>query len=175
MSKRTVTFGVSSADEPIDDTLVVDPGSLVQKVSADVEETVAESTVSRTTVKEKILPTFFSFLLSYFAVDSLYKYSNQFILWIFVFVLLLGILTIVKYAVDTLLFSKEEVNDVDYMAIQSFFFLNRIIVFITTKLIVDLLSFTIAVTEMRWYIALILLATIFFYIFVIFEKIVVVS
>ena len=101
-------------------------------------------------ISDKLTPLIISAFISVFAVQLLYTYSDQQILWIAVMSVLLLILLEAKNLLKTRYYRQEELNDVDARTLLSFFSLTQIFVFIITKLVLDLTGFIAAINTMQW-------------------------
>jgi magnesium-transporting ATPase (P-type) len=102
-------------------------------------------------VSDKLTPMIISIFISIFAVQFLYIYSDQQILWIALFSIFLLIMLAAKSFVKTSYFRKEELNDVDARTLLSFFSLTQIVLAIITKLALDLTGFIAAINVMQWH------------------------
>lgn len=116
----------------------------------DVEE-VAALPQAGMPISDKLTPLLVSLFISVLAVNLLYTYSDQQILWIALFAVLLLILLGVKRIIKTKYFRKEELEDVDARTLLGFFSLTQILVVIITKLVVDLASLIAAINVMQWH------------------------
>lgn len=103
------------------------------------------------TVSDKLTPLIISAFISVFAVGLLYDYSDQKELWIAIITVILGIVIVSKGILKKKYYNKDEINDVDAQTLLNLFSLTQILVFIITKLVVDLVRFIFAIYVLQWY------------------------
>lgn len=121
-------------------------------------------------VSDKLTPLVISAFVSVFAVNFLYDYSDQKELWIAIITVVLCIVIVSKGILKKKYYNKDEINDVDAQTLLNLFSLTQILIFIITKLTIDLVSFIGAIYTLQWYHIVNLAGLVICFVFAIFSK-----
>lgn len=111
-----------------------------------------------------------SFFTSFFALYMLYNVTSQALLWLVVVLVIDLIVMQLKRMVSRRLYSRMEADDVDQQGAMQFFrFIHLILIFVATRLVIDIALVAVYSSDLQWYQWLHLLLVVIFMAIVIYS------
>ncbi len=121
-------------------------------MSRSVEDALEETPGPAPRVIVDNAPLIASFFTSFFALQVLYSVTSQGTLWIVVVCVVDLIVQLLKRLVARCLYTKLESDDIDQQAtMQLFRFIHLVLVFIVTRIVIDVALVGIYTSVMYWY------------------------
>lgn len=104
------------------------------------------------TTSEKMMSIIVSIFGTIFAVNLLYEYSDQKGLWIVIVFLFDIFAQVLEIIIASCCFTRHEASDIDKVTLDRLILVLRFIIsFVMVRLVLDLVIFLMAVTNMVWY------------------------
>lgn len=120
----------------------------------------------------KLMSVIVSIFTSAFTLTLLYNFCTQKEIWFAIFVYLDAYIRALQTIITKCCYTRQEENDVDRVTLFDLTVVMQItITFVTVNLLLDILTFFISITHMKWYDYINIIADVIFFIIVLIRRI----